>query len=287
MSKGVITDLVLVKVSIKYMSLTQRLSTLIDAIVDKTSADRGMIRASVKTLPPEATKPVTTAIARARRFYRESTLPWDDKGGWRAVPIKQYEKFAKQQTKLLDEVELCHKDLIAKYDDVIKQAAGLHGTLSGQIDIPTKKEAEECLQIDLDRSVPADMDDVRLKGLSDNAADELKKNIEKAYDKKINKGVTDLIRRLLGLMENISERMEKENPRSLVDMIKDTNGLISSIEAMNITGSKVISEACQELRAALTRWSPETVRDMSIARADVGKKVSSVQQKLSEIAGGE
>ena len=208
-SKAVITKLVLINLHISYDTGRRTMKALSKKVASDNQADVNMITTSVKLIPNEKIRSFTTAISKARDYYKSKSLPWED-GNWRVVPVNRLQQFKDDLETLIseanDEFRKCFED---NYDALKADAEKRRGAIN--VEFPTKKELKESYSIEYNLGAIASSDDIRIVGIDTAMRNKIKEETESRYNAQIEKGLQELAQNLLDAVEDISERVAEED----------------------------------------------------------------------------
>ena len=110
-----------------------------DDIATQHQAQDGAGRYVKQLLSRESTFKLRKAAGEARRVHFELTLPWD-RGKYRLLPIKMYEKYKKSMDRYQELRIDARNEFIAKYDDHITEASTRLGTMFDRDLYPSEAE---------------------------------------------------------------------------------------------------------------------------------------------------
>lgn len=281
--KPIINSLVLINLHISVDSCRRTLKNMSKKIADDNKADAKMILTSIKLIPPEKTTKFTQALSRCREFYKEKTLPWEDKS-WRCVPVTECQGFQDDLETLIGEAKDAFEEIFVKGYQGLKDAAEKsRGDIS--VKFPTLEELKESFKISYNMGAVASFDDIRIVGIDTAMRKKIQAETEARYNEQLTKGLDELTGGLNKALENISDRVgdEDQKGKKYTRFLENLNEMTDTVKALNVTGNKVLSETCDKIKQDISCWSPEAIKTSEQVREHIKDAAGSAQDSLLNV----
>jgi hypothetical protein len=283
-SKAVITKLVLINLHISYDTGRRTMKALSKKVASDNQADANMITTSVKLIPNDKIGSFTTAISKARDYYKSKSLPWED-GNWRVVPVNRLQQFKDDLDALISEVkDEFRKCFENNYDTLKESAEKKRGAI--KIEFPTKKELKESFNIEYNLGAIASSDDIRIVGIDTAMRDKIKKETESRYNAQIEKGLQELAQNLLSAVEDISNRVSEDDQtgKKYTRFMNNLKGMAETAENLNVTGNETLVDSCKMIRENIANWSPEAIKTQPEVRESIKKAAGGIRESLAKVS---
>jgi len=226
---------------------------------------------------------VVKYAANVRLWNNRQTLPWSDAGS-RIVTMAQFMNGYKAQ---LDEHKSNYDKLaeafIAEYPTLVSAMAFQLGDLFNRDDYPMQEEIESKFRFNYMFSPVPTAGDFRID-INEQAKEELAQQYEGFFQNRVNTAMREAWDRLHDCLTHLSDRLAStdEGKRKAFHDTLITNAaeLVGLLENLNITNDPKLSEARQELAAAILNKNPEMLREDDYARDRVKEKVDAILDKF-------
>lgn len=225
---------------------------------------------------------VQTAVNRARAVHNGMTLPWND-SGTRILPSVRF--FEYREAMKVSEAEWQKEvdKLFVVYPTLIADLTRRLGGLKANAKIPTLGELKAKFRYSYSFCPLPDHRDFRTD-LQDDAAEEIRKNIEGALTDKLRDAVGDIYKRLSERIKLIAERTKDPDAKLYSSVFDAVKGLAADIPKMNITGDKELEALGKEIASKLS-VDPADLRDVKTKRAQVAKDASAILKRMESYTG--
>lgn len=282
-STPVITRLVLINLHISHDTGRRAMKNISKKIATDNDADVKMINSSIKLIPPDKVKLFTTALSRARTYYIDHSLPWED-GNWRVVPVSKFQAFKDDLEKLISEAkDAFEKCYITDYDKLKADAEKKRGKLS--VDFPTKDELQKGFSIEYNVGAVASADDIRIVGIDSAMRKKISQETEDRYNSMINRGLTELTDGLSNSLSELSERVgdDDQKGKKYTKFLENLKKMTETVKDLNVTKNSTLDSTCQKIQEEISCWSPEAIKSDQKVRDHIKSAAGSVQDELSTI----
>lgn len=282
-SKPVITKLVLVNLHIAFETGRRTLGYISKKVAEDNDAKQDMLTMNISVIPKDLIQPFTTAVSRARQYYKDNSLPWED-GNWRVVPVSKLQQFKDDLEKLISETkDEFAKCFISNYDHLKDTFEKRKGKLA--ISFPEKDELEKGFEIEYNLGAIASVEDIRIVGIDTAMRNKIKDETEARYNDQINKGLQELAGNLLSALEEISDRVgdDDQKGKKYTRFLDNLKGMTATVDELNVTKNEQLTKSCELIRANISNWSPEAIKTSSEVRESIKSSADGIREQLSQI----
>jgi len=281
---SVIESLVMVKLTIRYVTGAAKAHQVIKDAEEKYSAQDGAVRASMSMIVKKWRCPLSQSISKMRKLFYEKTLPWDN-STWRVVPTTQYQNLMDTMSRQRDITTEIHKNMIAHYEEIKSLSKEHLGALFDEATFPTKQKLDKGFSIDIEQGAVASPDDARLVGLDEVARKKIKNEMQQKFEVKIQSGAKSLVDRLQELIADTNDRIGREDQAGVryATLIDKIGKVCECVDSLNVLKNKDITDAVVLIKEDLGKWNPKAIRDLPLIREEMKKSANTIEEKLSEI----
>lgn len=213
------------------------------------SEDSGDFRKAL--VEKAAIKALNTSAGNIRALHYKLTLPWDDEGA-RLLPSKTYQKYQDEMRILRYEDERLRNDFVAVYPQLVASAKVRLGTMYDPNDFPDVTELPAKFDVKLSFTPVPDAADFRAD-VADEAAQDIKEQIEAERDAKFQGAMRDCFRRVEAVVSRISNTLSKEEPRIFETLITNAQDIVKAMADLNLADDPKLNEFCESLDAMLPK----------------------------------
>lgn len=252
------------------------------AIAEKHGNILSATRTTKTLVDPTELKANSKAFNAVYTFYRENTLPWENRrGGARLLPGANYERF-KAGLEPLIQAALERADVFAsKYDQLILDWRDKLVGLYDDANYPREVRTEFSISVNY-FPLPISPGSLTLRFLGRAELDALKNQLGATWEAQEKAATGDLYKRLALYVGHMADKLadpEAVFRDSLVNNLKELADLIPSL---NFTEDKELADLAEATRARLAAIDPETLRtDLKIR----GQIAGEAGQLLAQITG--
>lgn len=248
-----------------------------EAAVNHNAAER-MHSHTEKTLDADAFGAITTWEATTRGEHRKRTVPFSDKGP-RMIAAGGLLQYKQIMDDAIDVGRSLWTDFLNAYDVAVQDARYLRGTRFDINDYPTRAELEDEFSIKFRILAMPDVGNLptALAGIvaqeSQAAIDAAVAEGKRWVFKQLRDPIAHMHEKLLGYTGGRKGAFHD----TIVTNIQEVLDILPSI---NIDGDPQITQMGEAMRAALTTYSPDDLRDDDNARADVAQAAQDILNVL-------
>lgn len=224
---------------------------------------------------------VSQMIGRARAYVYDNTLPWSD-SGLRLLPTANFIKFTEKMNAFEEEFERLVGDFITVYPTLITAQAMALGDMFKRDDFPTQSEVATKFAFRLNYMPVPVAGDFRVD-VGNDAQAELKAQLEKLADERIESAMADIRKRLGEHLKRMSDRLttdyvagEAKQRRFHDSLVDGALELCDLTKSLNITGDATLEATRVGLEKLLTGVTPDELRKNEYVRQDAKKGVDSL-----------
>ena len=221
-----------------------------------------------------------TALASAIRLQHYSnTLAWSDEG-WRLLPTANYTQYTQWLRDRTREFHAALNDFAADYPAMRAQAARLLSGLYKDEDYPDVTDLRERFAITVNyQPVPA-QGDLRVDLGSDQIAI-IETQIAAQTDRAVAGAMQDAWTRLHDVVSKIAERLAQPEAIFRDSLISNATDVCDVLQRLNVTDDANLEAMRQRVRTELTRFSPETLRDVPSRRQQTAERAQNILDTMS------
>lgn len=271
---GISNQSVLVELNISVWTGRKRDKLASDEVVSSNHAQSKQAARVIKSL--FADEPKLTAIVSLsqviRNWHYSNTLPWSDTGT-RLLPMKNFLIYKRELTDWEQKYTAAVDEFITNYPTLVSAAAFQLGNLFSRAEYPAPADIRQKFALNCLFTPVPDSGDFRIDA-DDEELEELKKQYETHFDKRMEDAMTDTWRRLYECLSRMSTQLGFDQGRkkrihtSMFDSAKALTGLLSGL---NVTNDPALEDARKDLEAALATMNAEDIRKHEGAR-DMAKR---------------
>lgn len=122
--------------------------------------------------------------------------------------------------------------------------------------------------------------------LGDNAADDIRKQIELDVRAQLADSTHELYERLFAGVKRASERLSDPEAKFKDSLITNLRDLCSLLPKLNVANDPQLNEAIKAVDADLARQVPETLREKGHTREQAAAKAREIEKRMAAIMGG-
>ena len=236
-----------------------------------------------RLIDKEALKPVRYAIAAARSWHNQLTLPWGDHGE-RLLPVNMHDTYVEKMESCMEQVDAARRAFVARYESLITEAQDTLGKMFNEDDYPLPGSITEKFGVRYEISpVPAASNFVA--NLADEHATRIKADLERRAQIKMDNAMVQLYERVEAGLRRLVERLgvdDKGKPKRIhATALEALQQLADAVPSMNLASDRQLDEISHKIRDLLTGLEIHDLRPKS-QKAEV---VAAVVQKREKLAG--
>lgn len=246
-------------------------------------AETGTVDSSISYLPPDIRHKIGTATSQLRTAWNTATLPWED-GGWRVVSSAGFMPLLDKIAPLKDARQrIIDDDLLKIYDEVRSASKKRLNGLFRDEDFPSKEVLARKFGVDIGSKAIQAASDIRIAGLSESAAEMIRKSVENQLREQIFLAITEVGCRLKGLVGNMLDKVtrEKQDGVQYKGVQQQAIEVCESLKGLNITGDAKLAAMIDNVKKSVTQFSGDTLRSSVIARVAAKSKAMKLSDELN------
>ena len=248
-------------------------------LLESSDAEEGMARVHKSLLKRGVMKPVNAASIAIRRYHARKTLPWNDQGQ-RVMPVASHAAYVAHMESLFDKRRAAVQDMLGGYEEAVREAQAMLGSLYDPDDYPDRDSLERRFQAEYQFDpLPRGK---HLEALMEHADFvELKASIERNAEKRINHAITDIYRRLHDAAKNLADHIRPEAGKTLrvhASIFNHLKEVAEAVGELNITEDPELTKWATDIKAALRDVDVKELRPTSKTYSE--EKSETLRQKL-------
>lgn len=229
------------------------------------------------------------SAARAKHYLR--TLPWKD-GGDRVLSSAGYMAYADEMREFQTQYSSAIDKFCAGYDVAREDARIKLSGLFDESDYPDTGEIRSKFGMVFEVSPLSASEDFRVN-LGEAETARIKAQIESDGNARLQKAMADVWERLSGVVSHMVTRLKnyQELPNGKVQnpfrdsLVSNITELLDLLPTLNLTEDVNIGQFASDIRASLTAYTPEQLRESETLRADVASKADEILSKMTAFLG--
>lgn len=254
-----------------------------EQVEDANNAKHGTGHYWKRLVPKAAIKERVNIGADARGFHDNHTLPWLG-GGVRILPAANFSEYMAGMRRRQTAAELAVKKFIAEYDQWVEEAKRTQGKLFDPADYPTKEQLKSKFGFEIDVIPLPNMRDWRVD-ISQEQADEVRRQAEARFADVQTEGITTLLKRLEDSIKHVHDRLSDPKNTFRDTLVSNLKGMVDLVGRLNYTGDHRIDDLCRQTAATFADLTPQTLRSDPAARAKAANDASSILSKMASFMG--
>lgn len=269
---------VLVEFNVSYPRWNKKAADLAKEAADTHNAASKMHKHTEKTLDADAFGELSTWEANTRAEHRKRSVPFSDKGP-RMIAASGLLAYKQIMDDAVDVGHNLWTDFLTRYDIAVQDARVLRGDRFDINDYPTRAELEDEFKI---RFRILAMPEVG--NLPTALAGIVAQESQAAIDAAVAEGKRWVFKQLRDPIAHMHEKLlgytggrKGAFHDTIVTNIQEVLDILPSI---NIDGDPQVTAMGEAMRAALTTYSPDDLRDDDNARADVAQAAQDILNVL-------
>jgi len=216
--------------------------------------------------------------AAIRSWHYEQSLPWSD-GGSRLLPMKVFFDYKAKLGEFEQEFNDLVTEFVRQYPLLVSAAAFQLGDLFDRNEFPDATTIAERFKFRYVFLPIPEMGDFRVDVGSD-IKNELQSQFEGYYKAKLDDAMQDMWDRLHDCMSKLSERLDYADDKTRKifrdTLVSNALDICSMLSNLNVTNDPKLEEARRKLESTLMGIDATDLREDSILRTDVKRKVDDI-----------
>jgi hypothetical protein len=245
------------------------------------NASNDASRVNKLLLPGDASayKALVASAGAIRLQHYSNTLAWSDEG-WRLLPTANYADYTKWLRDRQREFNAAVDDFAADYPALRAQAARLLNGMYRAEDYPDVQDLRSRFALTVEYAPVPAAGDIRV----DLGADQIAL-IESAIGARTDRAVQDAMRdawsRLHDVVAKIAERLSQPDAIFRDSLISNAEQVCDVLQRLNVTDDPNLEAMRVRVRRELTRFSPDTLRDVPSHRQATADRASDILKAMS------
>jgi len=234
-------------------------------VTQKVLADNGAQdksgRFSKRLVSRDDLAPVTTAINAIKAYHNKMTLPWDDEGR-RVLPAKQFFTYKSDMAVLESNFQHAVREFTNNYEEYInKQRIVLNGLFSWD-DYPGRDEIADKFGVEVTPEPVPTGNSLHVE-IGEEYLREQRALIEKRVAEKMQDAHKAIYDRLSETIQHLLDSIG-EGKKFKANSINNIIEICDLIPSLVIEDDDRIVKVAKEVKAAVSKFSPDTIRDNAV-----------------------
>lgn len=241
-------------------------------------------------LPKEAFSEIHQLAGLARHKHLTMTMPWSD-SGFRILPTEMYDDFANTFRTIKSDFNAAADAFAGSFP---RWKAVRKKQLNGMFreeDYPSEDHVRGMFAIKVSIRPCPDVDDFRVKLAKEQVAD-IRSELEKEVQEALNTALLEPVRRVVTVVERMTERLKAYKPRTEKSRAQNTfrDSLVTNIEellpllsAFNLTGDKTLEALITRVKTELCANTADTLREDPRVRKRVAAAAEDILKQANAL----
>jgi hypothetical protein len=257
----------LIRVKITAWSAHSKCDKAAEAAARVGGAKRDRIKSIIKHVEDPDRKEINDVVNEARNWYAKETHAWDD--GTRLVTNVQYERVNAQLLEYRAKFWEAVQKFLKRLPEFEAKAAPDQGDYAGLF--PTAAEVEKRFGFEITRSAVPRTDDIRLKHVSPEAAQQIERETKEMQAKLVTECMTDVVARINAVLGAFITNMRKADELGTKagwheTTIENVVELGKLIPELNLTGDRALNAAARAMVEQFRDYDKDTLKKDSKER---------------------
>jgi len=238
---------------------------------------------------------ITQAISALMAYHYGHTLPWLDRGQ-RIITSALYLECREEMQRRIEAIQAAVAMTAATLPQIKALARQRLNGAYNETDYPTPEEFKAEYQFDLKVSVIPNIDDARIEAIGEAVNAELRNEIREELNTQVQASIRDAYMRLHGAISHMAERLTAYDPQGQTraakavfhdSVVGNLEELADVLPALNLTQDPELDALCEDVRARLTKHTPQELRTDTVKRLDTAQNAREILRKMAAYCGVE
>jgi hypothetical protein len=254
------------------------------AITEEFGNAAGTTKTRKTLVNPAEIKKNSKAFGAVYSWYRENTLPWENRrGGARLLPGANYERFRAGLEPLIKAATDRADAFTEIYPELIREFKPELNGLYDEKNYPAPERIREEFSISLSYfPLPISPGSLTLKFLGRAELDKLKAEIGTSWEAQEAAATGDLYKRLATYVGHMADKLGTPDAVFRDSLVTNLQDLCDLIPSLNFSGNPELAELAEATRAKLAGIDPETLRTDLKIRGQIAGEAGAL---LAQITG--
>jgi hypothetical protein len=255
-------------------------------MLDHYNASSDAARVNKLLLPGDAKayKTLTSLATTIRAEHYSNTLAWSDEG-WRLLPTANYSTYTKWLRDRQHAFAAALADFSREYPALRTLAESLLNGMYVAADYPSVADLQTRFALSVEYAPVPMQGDIRVNLGADQVA-LIETAIAQRHERATATAVSDAWARLHEVVSKIAERLSQPDAIFRDTLISNAENVCDVLQRLNITDDPELEAMRVRVRKDLTRFSPETLRDVPSHRQQTADRAADILAQMSGIMGG-
>jgi hypothetical protein len=261
------------------------INSVADELAKKHKGDAEALRGQAAALTRGDRLSVQRIALEARKFLRDYSVTWDDKGT-RLVSAKNFQLVNDKLTSYQQQFTKAVKTLAKKFGELQKTAKQRVGDLFVEIDFPVSPDdfaSRYLFEYKVDVLSEQDSQFIKLVGLNRVSEQEFKLKRDAQRDGQVKQVQQEVVDRINAEVKKIAEVLGKTDAIFRDSLIGNLRNLAEIAPSLNVARNPEIDKLIEQAAKLGQAATPEQVRKDDKVRARVAKEADEFSKKLAGV----
>ena len=248
-------------------------------VTQQAGAASDAARVNKHLVPKETLKPIITSQGDIRLHFYANTLPWKDNGD-RLLPRRRYMTFIQEHGALVDKFRAAVEEFVSTtYLTARDQAEFRMGELFKADDYPPAERLRSRFYARLDIDPVTEAGDFRVQ-LSQDAADSIRSDMERAMQERVSRAIGDVWMRLADTLQHFATKMADEDAVFRDSTVHNLREILGVLPDLNFINDPNLERIRGEIEEAIDGLDPKTLRTDKVERKRAAAETARIMEDM-------
>jgi hypothetical protein len=220
-------------------------------------------------------------------FFKENTIPWDDRrGGGRLLPGGNYDRFWEGFNELKERAERRADEFAAKYPELIEAYREKLNGLYDPLNYPPAEIIRGKFSVSVTEGLlPLSPQSLTLKFMGAEKLGALKERLENSWTAQENAAIGDLYRRLAQAVGHMARTLADPEAKFKDSLVNNIEELCELIPALNFRDDPELTELAELAKGKLAAIPAEVLRTKLTVRGQIAGEAGELLTKITGAGG--
>jgi hypothetical protein len=251
-------------------------------VIDRHKVDRGAGRYNKCLINTEADvfRAVQQAATEAREWHYAHTLPWAHKGA-QILPAAEYLEYADRMRQYREGFEEAVAKFVRDYPALKAEARRKLNGLFREDEYPSPREIERKYGFEYTFLPVPDAGNVLIDMVTKDVTAKVKADTERTVREATEQAMRDLWERLHEPVKNMAVALADPERRFHDTLVENVREVVEVLPRLNLTDDPQLAAMGEEVKKALTKHRPQTLRDDGAKRAAAARRAKELTEKMA------
>jgi hypothetical protein len=280
---------VIARLTISKWTATKHDKRVSKEVADTHNSDEQMGRYNKSLINKDAMKEIRAIESRIRELHYKLTLPWEQDGE-RILSAKAYFDYCDQMRLLQVDWNNAVRAFVAVYPNLVADAQYRLNGLFNPAEYPAVSEIANKFNFEYANFLPLpEGQHLQVIDMGTELADR-QREVDMRVAAALDKATRDIWLRMQEVVTHMHEKLKvyertpdgKTNGIFRDSLVENITDLLDLVPTLNFSDDPNINKIADDMRASLTQYSPDTLRENPSARANTASAAKNILDSISE-----